>query len=205
MPAYMTTADYRDYAGAGSSDADDSDAMIELALDEASDWVDLWCGRTFGPRATTIRATGDPIVPVARAETDETYWGRDSSVLQIKPVHGTIEVHAGTRDDGFDLVNGTHWRPIFTPDGLSIYMLERIDARKWSSRQAYSVYAELGCAETPAAIKHSVLEKAALRRLETPRAKQAAQLPVEGDEAGVSRDAQSIIDKYLREYLLIRV
>ena len=204
MPAYVTTADYRDYAGAGSSDADDSDAMIELALDEASDWVDLWCGRTFGPRATTIRATGDPIVPVARAETDETYWGRDSRVLQIKPVHGTIEVHAGTRADGVQL-DSKNWRPIFTSDGLSVYLLERVDGRKWSSRQAYSVYAELGCAATPAAIKHSVLEKAALRRLETPRARQSPQLPVEGDEAGVSRAAQNIIDMYLREYLLIRV
>ena len=206
MYAYATTLDYRTYANVTKTAGQHADEVIARSLEEASDWIDRYCGRTFGQRVTTIRAAGDPEVLQARVRSDELYYGNDSRVLQIKPFHGPSSVWVGLRPDDNELETD-HWKPVATPDDLSYYLLERLDGRRWSSRQQYVVYAELGSAETPIGIKESVMEMAAIRRIETRRAWSAPALPsTDGTPMReLSSAAQGIIKMYVGEYRLVRV
>ena len=209
MPAYATTWDYREYGATAaieeSTTGRHSDGMIALALEEGSRHVEIECRRTFGPQVTTIRPDADtaevqhPIVAATR-----TFYGRGTPHLRIDPCFGTLALQVGGED-----VDTDDYRAVSTPrDGLSFYVLERLNGEVWRDGTGYDLTATFGCAETPPAIKHCVLEYAALRRIETRRAfgslsEGEAQAATFGDSV-VSLPAQRILDKYLRDYRLVR-
>lgn len=199
MPAYATTWDYRQYgAVAGLEDSTsgkDSDAMIALALEEASRYVELYSRRTFGPQLTTIRpdaATEEVEHPIAAAA--RTFYGRGTPSLRVDACFGTLEVGDVAASD---------YRAVATRDEtMSFYVLVRTDNDVWRDGTGYTLTATFGCAETPPAIKHCVLEFAAIRRLESRRAFGAPNVD-EGDNM-LSPEARRILGKYLREYRLVQ-
>ena len=209
MPDYASAADFRDYLGKSRTSGKLSDAAIEPYLDEAEDFVNWGTGNYFGSPSPEGR----------------TFWGLGVDLLEIDPCYEITAVRELANDGtATALAEGTDWLPGeptqrgdyaqyitlrrlpnggYSGDwgpanGWPDYGYQRHPAQGWRSDRRYEVTARFGMATVPPGIKLAVMELAAIRRIESRRAEQAA--VIEGDGMDLSPAARGIVDKYLRRW-----
>ena len=191
MPDYVSAADYRAYVPDTGTTGNDADAIIDLYLDEAEEWIDWVCGRHFG----------------VVEDEDRDYWGEGISLLRIDPAYEVGQVNAVGADGATELIHTRSYVAV-PPLGVSGAQqhthLRRLPNGGWSDNCRYRVTGKFGMAATPPGIKLATLELAALRRVESVRAPQAAQLEEDGGDAGgtITPSEQSIVDQYLLRWII---
>ena len=214
MPNYATAAEYRSYKKTDDTDGKYADAIINLYLDEAEQWIDWYCGRHFGsPGSEEINFWGegidllkiDPCISVTAVkelEDDgtETELQEGSDYLLLPPdksrqsadyhqyTHIQRTPRGGFHLNEYNRSNGWGYDGFYSQGNV------------WRVNRRYAVTATFGMSSVPPGIKLATLEFAALRRIETPRAQNAAVMSE--DESMMSPEAQGIIMKYLRRWRL---
>ena len=214
MPDYVTAGEFRSYLGLGATDntGNNSDTVLDLYLDEGESWVDWRTGRHFG----------------VVEDEDRDYWGDGTDLLKIDPAY-EIGVILEVASDGatttletsgytgrpaigtFDEPQHTHIQRL-PPLSAREYRGDRYDAgyrreystegyaNIWRPDRRYRVTGKYGMAAVPPGIKLAVMEMAAIRRIQSPRARQAPQF--EEDNRELSAAARNIVDKYLDRWIL---
>ena len=186
-PRYTTAAAYRAYADLPDDTGKFADAAIEPHLEEAEDWLEWRCATEFGPSAPATR----------------DYWGEGIGLLKIDPCYEVAAVQVVAADGTTEAVDAGSYAAV-PPLGAGgvvqhthLLRLPR-DRRGWAADCLYRVEARYGMAATPAGFTLAVMEFAAIRRLESIRAKGA---PMLGDEDPVSAVGNRIVERYLDRWV----